>query len=69
MGTILTLAVALLVVSSVQAQDFRNVTCEGTYPHHLQGICTDDKDSLYWSFTTTLAKTDLNGKLQKQDEK
>ncbi len=40
-------------------------TCEGSYPHHLQGVCTDD-DSIYWSFTTTLVKTDLQGKLLKQ---
>jgi glycerophosphoryl diester phosphodiesterase len=42
-----------------------NVTCEGTYPHHLQGICLD-KEAIYWSFTTTLVKTDLNGKLLKK---
>lgn len=42
-----------------------HVTCEGTYPHHLQGICVDDK-AIYWSFTTTLVKTDLDGKLLKK---
>lgn len=50
MRTIIALAAALLAVSSVHAQDFRNVTCEGTYPHHLQGICAD-KEAIYWSFT------------------
>lgn len=65
MRTIITFAAVLLAVSSVHAQDFRNVTCEGTYPHHLQGICAD-KDAIYWSFTTTLVKTDLNGKLRKK---
>lgn len=40
-------------------------TCEGSYPHHLQGICTDGS-AIYWSFTTTLVKTDLQGKLLKQ---
>lgn len=38
------------------------VFCEGTYRHHLQGICTDGK-TIFWSFTTTLVKTDMNGKL------
>ncbi|QDV68536.1 hypothetical protein Poly24_22460 [Rosistilla carotiformis] len=38
------------------------VDCEGTYPHHLQGVCTDG-DAIYWSFTTTLVKTDLDGKV------
>jgi hypothetical protein len=44
---------------------YRNVTCEGTYPHHLQGICADDQ-AIYWSFTTTLVKTDVDGKLLKK---
>ncbi|MBI1347342.1 hypothetical protein GC163_13770 [bacterium] len=46
----------------VSRSSYHDVTCEGTYPHHLQGVCID-KDALYWSFTTTLVKTDLNGKL------
>ncbi|MEZ5944940.1 MAG: hypothetical protein R3C18_26445 [Planctomycetaceae bacterium] len=64
MRTIITLA-ALLAVSSVNAQELRNVTCEGTYQHHLQGICADT-EAIYWSFTTTLVKTDLDGKLLKK---
>ena len=42
-----------------------DVACEGTYEGHLQGICVDDS-SIYWSFTTTLVKTDLEGKLIKK---
>ena len=38
------------------------VVCEGTYPHHLQGVCTDEA-SLYWSFTTTLVKTTMDGRV------
>lgn len=64
MKSIITL-VAMVIVSSAYAQEFRNVTCEGSYPHHLQGICVD-QDAIYWSFTTTLVKTDLNGKLMKK---
>jgi hypothetical protein len=41
------------------------VLCEGTYKHHLQGVCTDEK-SIFWSFTTTLVKTDMEGTLLKQ---
>lgn len=52
----------LLVAATAHAADFRNVTCEGKYPHHLQGICAD-QEAIYWCFTTTLVKTDLNGKL------
>ena len=36
--------------------------CEGDYRHHLQGICTNGKDAIYWSFTTTMVKTDLDGR-------
>ncbi|MBD3671968.1 MAG: hypothetical protein HUJ26_00455 [Planctomycetaceae bacterium] len=37
------------------------MTCEGHYQHHLQGVCVDD-DHIYWSFTTTLVKSDRKGK-------
>lgn len=42
------------------------VACEGTYPHHLQGIASDGK-SIYWCFTTQLVKTDLQGQRLKQE--
>ncbi len=42
-----------------------HVSCEGTYQHHLQGICADDA-AIYWSFTTALVKTDLKGKRLQQ---
>ncbi len=66
--------VALLLVSvgTTSAQDglqsasnYRPVQCEGTYPQHLQGVCVDDQ-SIYWSFTTQIVKTDLAGKLLKK---
>ena len=45
---------------------FTNVECEGTYQHHLQGICTNDKNAIYWCFTTKLVKTDKKGKVLKK---
>ncbi|MBL7042043.1 MAG: cellulase family glycosylhydrolase [Pirellulaceae bacterium] len=45
---------------------FENVKCDGTYRHHLQGICTNDRDAIYWSFTTALVKTNTKGKVLKQ---
>jgi hypothetical protein len=36
------------------------VLCEGKSKHHLQGVCTDEK-AIFWSFTTTLVKTDMKG--------
>ena len=46
-------------------QQLSQVVCEGTYPHHLQGVCIDST-AIYWSFTTTLVKTDLAGKVQQK---
>lgn len=60
---------ALAISSFVPAEPtpvFHGAQCEGVYPHHLQGICTDEKDAIYWSFTTVLVKTDQNGKLLKK---
>jgi len=59
------LAAALLGGPLVVAEDLHDVTCEGTYPQHLQGVCADE-DAIYWSFTTQLVKTDRNGELLKQ---
>lgn len=47
---------------------YGNVECDGTYRHHLQGICTNDHDFVYWSFTTTLVKTDTAGNVTKKIE-
>lgn len=56
----------LLTATTVLAADFQPVACEGTYPHHLQGVCTDEQDSIFWCFTTKLVKTDRTGKTTKQ---
>lgn len=40
--------------------------CEGAYPKHLQGVCTNQRDAIYWSFTDYLVKTDLDGKLERK---
>ncbi|MBM3458551.1 MAG: hypothetical protein FJX77_08485 [Armatimonadetes bacterium] len=42
---------------------FQAATCEGVYPLHLQGVATDGREALFWSWTDTLAKTDLRGRL------
>src|SRR5262249_27014854 len=61
----LTLAWAILAASSASAAELHNVTCEGAYEQHLQGVCVDSA-AIYWCFTTTLVKTNLNGKLLKK---
>ena len=47
------------------AQAFRDAPCEGTYKCHLQGICTDGRSAIYWSWTDALLKTDLHGRVLK----
>ncbi|NQT12292.1 MAG: hypothetical protein HQ582_06070, partial [Planctomycetes bacterium] len=48
------------------AASFHNAKCEGSYRHHLQGICTNGEDAIYWPFTTSLVKTDRDGKVEKK---
>ena len=58
------LEVAWIKVGKPLGEMFK-VLCEGKYKHHLQGVCTDEK-SIFWSFTTTLVKTDMKGTLLKK---
>ncbi|MBI5685495.1 MAG: hypothetical protein HZC54_10465 [Verrucomicrobia bacterium] len=44
---------------------FRDAACEGVYKRHLQGICTDGRGAIYWSWTDALVKTDLQGRVLK----
>lgn len=41
----------------------REVICDGQYSHHLQGVAGNGRDTLYWSYTTTLVKTDAQGRV------
>jgi len=62
----LILIISITLLDSVKAADdaiFTNVQCEGLYSGHLQGFCTDEKNALFWSFTTTMVKTDAKGKV------
>ena len=38
------------------------IMCDGSYGGHLQGVATDG-ESIYWSFTVEVVKTDLSGKI------
>jgi len=60
------LAALLALATFVAAADFSPTTCEGRYPRHLQGICTDESAAIYWSWTDALVKTDLQGRILKQ---
>jgi hypothetical protein len=50
---------------AVVAAGYGPISCEGTYSHHLQGVCTDGKGAIFWSFTTKLVKTDAGGRVVK----
>ena len=56
--------ISLVAISTphASAKESSAIICEGSYDGHLQGIASDGH-SLYWSHTTQLVKTDLNGKL------
>lgn len=57
---LLSIALAFVLAgSSARAE----VVCEGSYDGHLQGIAVDGTKAIYWSFTSTLVKTDANGKV------
>jgi len=40
----------------------RKIACEGEYNGHLQGVATDGQ-SLFWSFTVEVVRTDMDGKI------
>lgn len=68
MRTLSFLLASLLLVTAAPAvpAEFQDVLCEGTYSHHLQGVCTNGRDALYWCFTTKLVKTDTRGKVVRE---
>jgi hypothetical protein len=70
--TAVILSGAAMLTSSLNAAGevtrFGNVQCEGDFKYHLQGVCTNERDAVYWSFTTDLVKTDQQGKLLKKVE-
>lgn len=55
--------VTCLALQPLMAADFHATSCEGTYPRHLQGICTNEHDAIYWCWTDFLVKTDTDGRI------
>lgn len=52
------------LIATAVAKDtekFSNVRVTGKYPMHLQGVCTNHRDRIYWSFTDVLVTSDLKG--------
>ena len=59
---VLPFAAALFAACTAVAQLPDKIVCEGDYGGHLQGVATDG-ESVYWSFTVAVVKTDLTGKI------
>jgi hypothetical protein len=62
----LSLLLGGILVSRAQAAEptaFGAAACEGTYEGHLQGVCTDGRAAIYWSWTKQLVKTDTGGRV------
>jgi hypothetical protein len=51
---------------AADAEIMHTTACDGFYPRHLQGICSNDQDALYWCWTDALVKTNLEGQVLKQ---
>jgi hypothetical protein len=60
------LILAALHTRAAEPAAFHPVACEGAYPKHVQGVCTNGRDAIYWSWTVALVKTDLEGRILKQ---
>ena len=58
-----TVAMVLISPGGWAAPPSADVHCGGDYQHHLQGVCTNEGGTIYWSFTTELVKTDQRGKV------
>lgn len=43
-----------------------SVLCAGKYSGHLQGVCRGSGGKFFWSFTKTLVKTNIQGKIMKK---
>ena len=55
-------AFTVLVTCIATAQLPDKIVCAGDYGGHLQGVATDG-ESIYWSFTVAVVKTDLSGNI------
>lgn len=67
------LALCLLLAVSLAAAEppdagasLAATACEGAYKRHLQGICTNGGDAIYWCWTDVLVKTNAEGRVLRQ---
>lgn len=57
--------VFLILTGCKTTQKPTNVACDGIYPLHLQGVDMNEKGEYFWSYTSTIVKTDAQGKVLK----
>lgn len=60
------LAVIAALPTTAAPEYPQDIECEGEYKGHLQGVCTNENDAIYWSFTTVMVKTDHAGEIIKK---
>ena len=53
-------------VHSADVPGIQTIACEGAYPKHLQGVASDGREAIFWSWTDALVKTDLRGRILKR---
>ena len=61
MNRFLPIVVSLVLALFVTTLSAAEIRCEGDYQYHLQGFASDGQ-SIFWTFTNVLVKTDMNGK-------
>lgn len=64
--TVFSIALACIASPCRAEMPFKTVACAGSYPRHVQGVCSNGKDAFFWSWTDSLVKTDLHGKILRQ---
>lgn len=63
MDSVLPLLVAMVCALTCLCAATSEIVCAGTYRSHIQGIASDRKGTIYWSFTRNLVKTDMSGRV------
>lgn len=54
------------LLASPAGRTVSEVICDGVYERHLQGVCTDGREAIFWSWGNVLVKTDLQGRVLRQ---
>ncbi len=65
-GSLLQTQDNVLVQASDQTPTFSNMKCEGDCRYIFQGVCTNERYTACWSFTTDLVETDQLSRVQRK---